>query len=114
VLLGFLEGDYARRAGLQSEAERRGAVLDVFGRLFGDRARRPERYIEKSWAEEEFTRGCYGCYMTPGGWTSFGEALRRPVGPVHWAGAETATIWNGYMDGAVRSGERAAKEVLEA
>jgi monoamine oxidase len=114
VLLGFLEGDFARRAGLQSEAERRGAVLDVFARLFGSRARWPEQYVEKSWAEEEWTRGCYGCYMTPGGWTSFGEALRRPIGPIHWAGAETATIWNGYMDGAVRSGQRAAQEVLSA
>ncbi|HEX8204471.1 MAG TPA: FAD-dependent oxidoreductase [Solirubrobacteraceae bacterium] len=114
VLLGFLEGDFARRAGLMSEAERRLSVLDVFGRLFGERARRPERYIEKSWAEEEWTRGCYGCYMTPGGWTSFGESLRRPIGPIHWAGAETATIWNGYMDGAVRSGERAAAEAMRA
>ena len=52
VLLGFLEGDFARQAGLQSEAERRSAVLGVFARLFGDRARRLERYIEKSWAEE--------------------------------------------------------------
>ncbi|HEX2085171.1 MAG TPA: FAD-dependent oxidoreductase, partial [Solirubrobacteraceae bacterium] len=114
VLLGFLEGDYARRAGLLSADERRRDVLDVFARLFGERARSAERYIEKSWAEEEWTRGCYGCYMTPGGWTSFGEALRRPIGPIHWAGAETATIWNGYMDGAVRSGERAAAEALRA
>ena len=30
------------------------------------------------------------------------------------AGAETATIWCGYMDGAVRSGERAAEETLDA
>ena len=114
VLLGFLEGDFARRAGLQGVDERRRVVLDVFARLFGERARRPERYIERSWAEEEWTRGCYGCYMTPGGWTSFGPALREPIGPIHWAGAETATIWNGYMDGAVRSGERAAAEALRA
>ncbi len=114
VLLGFLEGNHARRAGLLAPAERRAAVLDVFGRLFGARARTPERYIEKSWAEEEWTRGCYGCYMTPGGWTSYGSALRAPIGPIHWAGAETATIWNGYMDGAVRSGERAAAEALRA
>ena len=33
---------------------------------------------------------------------------------IHWAGTETSTFWNGYMDGAVRSGERAAKEVLAA
>jgi monoamine oxidase len=114
VLLGFLEGDHARRAGRMSAAERRATVLEVFGRLFGERARCPERYIERSWAEEQWTRGCYGCHMTPGGWTSYGSALRAPVGPVHWAGAETATIWNGYMDGAVRSGERAAAEALRA
>ncbi len=114
VLLGFLEGDYARRAGLQSEAERREAVVGVFARLFGPRARKVERYIERSWAEEEWTRGCYGCSMTTGGWTSFGPALRAPIGPIHWAGAETATIWNGYMDGALRSGERAAAEALRS
>ena len=112
VLLGFLEGDFARRAGLLGQDERREQVLDVFARLFGPRARSPERYIERSWAEEEWTRGCYGCYMPPGSWTSYGEALRRPVGPIHWAGAETATVWNGYMDGALRSGERAATEAL--
>ena len=37
----------------------------------------------------------------------------RTIGPLHWASAETASVWNGYMDGAVRSGERAAAEVLE-
>jgi len=42
----------------------------------------------------------------------FGEAIRAPVGRIHWAGAETATLWNGYMDGALRSGVRAAKEAL--
>jgi monoamine oxidase len=42
----------------------------------------------------------------------FGKALRRPVGRLHWAGTETADFWNGYMDGAVRSGQRAAKEAL--
>jgi len=114
VLLGFLEGEEARRAGLLDPAERRARVLDGFGRLFGARARAPQRYIERSWAEEEWTRGCYGCYLPTGGWTGFGPALRAPVGPLHWAGAETATVWSGYMEGAVRSGERAAEEVLAA
>lgn len=38
-------------------------------------------------------------------------ALCKPVGPLHWAGAETATVWNGYMDGAVQAGERASHEL---
>ncbi|HET8881374.1 MAG TPA: FAD-dependent oxidoreductase [Solimonas sp.] len=47
-------------------------------------------------------------------WLDYGEALRAPIGRLHWAGTETATIWNGYLDGALRSGERAAQEVMAA
>lgn len=113
VLLGFLEGRLARQWGARPANERRQAVLAGHARLFGERAARPERFVERVWAEEEWTRGCYGCLMTTGGWTEFGRALRAPIGALHWAGAETATVWNGYMDGAVRSGERAAAEVLD-
>ncbi len=114
ILLGFLEGRLARQWGGRPEAERREAVLTGHARLFGERAARPERFIERVWAEEEWTRGCYGCLMTTGGWTEYGSALREPIGPLHWASAETATVWSGYMDGAVQSGERAATEVLAA
>jgi monoamine oxidase len=112
VLLGFLEGRLARQWGARPAAERRDAVLAGHVRLFGRQAANPERFIERVWADEEWTRGCYGCLMMTGGWTEFGHALRAPIGPLHWAGAETATVWNGYMDGAVQSGERAATEVL--
>lgn len=113
VLLGFLEGRLARQWGARPAGERREAILAGHARLFGARAARPERFIERVWAEEEWTRGCYGCLMTTGGWTEYGRSLRAPIGPLHWAGAETATVWNGYMDGAVSSGERAAAEVLD-
>jgi monoamine oxidase len=112
VLLGFLEGRLAREWGARPAAERRDAILAGHARLFGERAARPERFIERVWAEEEWTRGCYGCLMVPGGWTEYGRALRTPVGRLHWAGAETAMVWNGYMDGAVQSGERACTEAL--
>jgi monoamine oxidase len=114
VLLGFLEGRLARQWGARDAAERRGAILAGHARLFGPKAAKAERFIERVWAEEEWTRGCYGCLMTTGGWTEYGRALREPIGPLHWAGAETATVWNGYMDGAVQSGERAATEALAA
>jgi len=114
VLLGFLEGRFARELGRLEAPERREAVIATFARLFGPRAARPERYIERQWAEEEWTRGCYGCAMPTGAWTGFGPALRDPIGPIGWAGAETATVWSGYMDGAVQSGERAAAEALAA
>src|ERR687894_1817229 len=114
VLLGFLEGAHARRAGKLPPDERRDLILSVLARFFGPRAAHPAEYIERDWAAEEWSRGCYGGRFGTGGWTGYGEALREAVGCVHWAGTETAEVWNGYMDGAVRSGERAALEVLSA
>jgi len=112
VLLGFLEGDEARRLGRASPDERRRAVLTSFARYFGPRAAAPAAYAELDWQREQWSGGCYGTLFGPNVWTRYGHALREPIGPVHWAGTETATIWSGYMDGAVRSGERAAAEVL--
>src|SRR5205814_5775747 len=108
ALVGFLEGRFARELGRAPADRRREAVVGALARLFGAEAGRPARYIERVWADEQWTRGCYGCYMAPGGWMAHGPALRAPIGTLHWAGAETATVWNGYMDGAVQSGERAA------
>lgn len=114
VLLGFLEGNQARAFARLDPASRRGAVVDCFSRMFGTRAAQPIDYIEKVWAADEWTRGCYGAFMPPNTWTAHGHALREAIGPIHWAGAETAVQSMGYMDGAVSSGERAAAEVLAA
>lgn len=114
VLIGFIEGEGGRQYGQKPPAEREAAVLNSFAAYFGERARKPVRYIEMAWASEEFTRGCYVGFTPPGVLTSYGAFLRKPVDRIHWAGTETAGYWNGYMDGAVRSGERAAAEVLAA
>ncbi|HWQ12584.1 MAG TPA: flavin monoamine oxidase family protein [Roseiflexaceae bacterium] len=112
VLLAFLEGNAARQLGRATQDERRQIVIACLCRAFGPRAARPLAYTDVDWAAEPWSRGGYAAYMPPGAWTSFGPALRRPVGRVHWAGTETATRWCGYMDGAIESGERAAREVL--
>ena len=111
VLLGFLEGRAAREAMDLSRDERRRIVSECFGRFFGPEAARPVDYVDKAWGADEWSRGCYGGFMPPGAWSDHGVALRQPIGPIHWAGAETATVWNGYMDGAVGSGQEAAHAV---
>ncbi|MBM7507856.1 monoamine oxidase [Nocardioides salarius] len=111
ILLCFLEGPAAREWSGRDAAERRQAVVDCLVGYFGPRAAEPVEYLERDWSTEEFTRGCYGAHFTPGTWTGFGSALREPVGRVHWAGTECSPVWNGYMEGAVRSGEATAAEV---
>lgn len=112
VLVGFLEGSHARKASLLSAQQRRQLVLDCLVKYYGPKAAHPFDVVEQDWNAEEFTRGCYGGRLGAGAWTEFGRALAAPVGRIHWAGAETATVWNGYMDGAIGSGRRAADEIL--
>jgi len=112
VLVAFLEGDEARRLGRDSAQARRSAVLGSLARYFGARAASPSDYIELDWQQERWTGGCYGTLFGPNVWTRYGHALTAPAGPIHWAGAETSPVWCGYMDGAVRSGEKAAAAVL--
>ena len=102
----------ARAAARRTSAGR--AVIDCFARIFGPRAASPDDYVERLWAEEEWTRGCYGCHMPTGAWTELRPRAARADRPAALGRApSTRTVWNGYMDGAVRSGEAAAAEVLE-
>ena len=112
VLLGFMEGNDGRRAARLPLEERRSAALECLVRYFGPEAAHPVEYLERDWMAEEFSRGCYGAHFTPGVWGDFGSALTEPVGLIHWAGAECSAVWNGYMEGAVRSGEETAHQVL--
>ena len=114
VLLAFLEGAAARQLNRVHPDERRAAVIGSLVDFFGPPAADPVEFVELDWSEEEWTRGCYGAHFPTGVWTQYGPALRAPVGRIHWAGTETATVWSGYMDGAVQSGERAAAEVVTA
>ncbi|QYB01111.1 flavin monoamine oxidase family protein [Rhodococcus sp. USK10] len=112
VLVGFFEGAHARTAALRTPAERRASAVATLTKLFGPAAGEPVDYLEQDWMAEEYTRGCYGGRLGAGVWTQYGAALSDPIGRLHWAGAETSDTWNGYMDGAIRSGHRAAAEVL--
>jgi monoamine oxidase len=114
VLMGFMEANDGRAAARLTPEARRAVAVDCFVRYFGPRAADPREYIERDWMAEEFSRGCYGAHFTPGVWGDFGAALAEPVGRLHWAGAECSPVWNGYMEGAVRSGERSAEDVLAA
>jgi monoamine oxidase len=114
VVFGFIGGNEARQFAPMSNSERRAAVLGNFKRYFGPKAAHPREYFETNWSQRNWTRGCPVAIAGPGTVTGYGSAIRKPVGNIHWAGTETSTFWNGYMDGAVRSGERAAQEVIDS
>ncbi len=113
VVFGFIGGDEARTFLGMSPAARRAAVLKNFTDYFGPEAQNARDYFETNWPGERWSRGGPVGIHRPGVLLPTGPALRQPIGRIHWAGTETSTYWNGYMDGAIRSGIRAAAEVAE-
>jgi monoamine oxidase len=112
IVFGFVGGDRSRAYARMSDGDRQAQVLKEFAVLFGAEALKPQAFFDTAWTAEQWTRGCPVGIAGPGTLLAYGPALRAPVDRIHWAGTETSNYWNGYMDGAVRSGERAAKEVL--
>ncbi len=113
VLAGFVGGAQNLKWGARSQAARRKAVLAQYVSLFEDnRFAHPIEYFDMNWPQQPWSHGGPTAIMGPGTLLRFGHALRTPVGRIHWAGTETSDFWQGYMDGAVRSGERAADEIL--
>jgi monoamine oxidase len=110
VLLCFIEGERAVQMSAAGKAARKEAVIASLVRFFGPAAASPLAYDDNDWTQEPWTHGYVGA-MPPGVMTRFGHALRAPCGRIHWAGAETADEWPGYIEGALRSGIRAASEV---
>jgi monoamine oxidase len=112
ILMGFIGGHEARTWEDRPANELQDAALQNLANYFGSQALSPQQVLTFNWSTEVWNRGCPVAVLGPGTLIDFGTALRTPVDRIHWAGTETSTYWNGYMDGAVRSGERAASEVL--
>jgi monoamine oxidase len=113
VIASFTFGPVAERFDALDPAERRRAVLDALTARFGPRAASPSEFIETAWWTEEWTRGCSMAHLHLGILSRYGPLIREPLGRVHWAGTETSTTSHGAIDGAVRSGMRAAAEILD-
>jgi monoamine oxidase len=112
VIASFTFGAVAERFDTLDAIDRRDAVLNALTTRLGRRAATPVDFVETAWWTERWTRGCSMAHLPPGILTRYGSLLRESFGRVHWAGTETSTTSHGAIDGAVRSGERAAAEIL--
>lgn len=114
ILNTFAVGPHAQALARLDLLERRRMIVAEMVTRFGPQAGGIRDFVEQEWAGEEWTRGCFMSHYAPGVMTQFGHLVREPVGRVHWAGTETSPVMNGFIDGAVRSGERVAEELVAA
>jgi monoamine oxidase len=112
AIMGFIEADEMRALDGVSEAEIRELIVSDLVHFFGPQAANVTQILVQRWDLEQFSRGGPVAYGPPGLLSKYGPSLREPAGKIHFAGTETAPYWTGYMDGAIRSGERVAAEIL--
>ncbi|WP_407663825.1 FAD-dependent oxidoreductase [Mycolicibacterium sarraceniae] len=79
---------------------------------FDEKAAAPVAFLDQDWSAKRYSDGGMLSHCPPGVLTEFGPATTKPCGRIHWAGTETSGVMHGWVDGAVRSSERAAKEVI--
>ncbi|KAJ5527764.1 flavin-containing amine oxidase [Penicillium frequentans] len=113
----FIVGERGRQWSKLSKAARHVEVWEQFSQAFGqfvDKIPEPANVLEMEWAKQAFFLGAPCPVMTPGTLTAVGTELATPFKNVHFVGTETSQVWRGYMEGAVRSGQRGGAEVVEA
>jgi monoamine oxidase len=113
AIMGFIEADEMRKFDAKSEDEIKAEVVKDFVNYFGPKAATPTLWVIQRWDNEKFSRGGPVAFAPPGVLTQYGSALTQQFEGIHFAGTESASYWTGYMDGAIRSGERVAKEILD-
>jgi len=114
VLTFFTYGDETVALGALPAEQRRELLLAELVERVGDaRIAEPADFVEFSWEDEAYTGGCFSGSFAVGTMHRWAAALREPWRGLHLAGTETADVWNGYFEGAVRAGEREARRVAE-
>ncbi|WAC92776.1 flavin monoamine oxidase family protein [Mycobacterium sp. Aquia_213] len=114
IMCIITEGPAARRLTALSEAEQKEILIGELVDRFGDKANAHREFHLQNWSIERYSGGGMISHAPTGVLTEFGYTLRKPCGRVHWAGTESSAVMCGWIDGAIRSGERAASEVTAA
>jgi len=114
ILNFFSGGATAVRAGNGTPEERaQDALRDLTRAYPGVAGLWNGRVIRNAWDRNPWSRGSYALLL-PGQYTAFHGVEDSIEGGVHFAGEQSSMDASGYMDGAVESGQRAAREVLAA
>lgn len=111
VLVG---GSPARNLDNLDQSSRIELLLGPLAQFLGPRVLEPLEWHEKAWHQDEFCGGGYMALPLIGTEEGFLPMPHEPVGKIHWAGTETAQSHPGYIEGAIQSGQRVAKEVEES
>jgi monoamine oxidase len=110
IITAYTGGDNARKLSALSDDERIHFVVTEIEKVFPGSSDLIENTATVAWLNEPYTRASYMA-LAPGEVTAHWKTLFEPAGRLFFAG-EHASVIQGYMEGAVESGQRAAKMIL--
>ncbi|CAI9717839.1 probable flavin-containing monoamine oxidase A [Octopus vulgaris] len=113
ALVGFVSVNRGTVGEEKNPEDRQVILLNILETYLGQNVRDFLEFQQKDWSTEPYNGGCFLKYLVPGSTRYFNQELREPFDRVHFAGSEAATVWCGFMNGAIQSGFRAAREVLQ-
>ncbi|MYR78587.1 putative ATP-grasp-modified RiPP [Streptomyces sp. SID5466] len=113
-LCTLVAGPEARALDGLDAGSRRQALLAPLVPHLGPDVLKPTGWHEKAWHRDEHAGGGYIVLPEPGTAEGIMPLSHAPLGNVHWAGSETADEHPGYLEGAIASGLRAAREIIDA
>jgi len=112
TLVGFVSDRNADDMFRLTAEERKERILESLSHYYGPEAKDPVVYYESDWGTEEWTRGAYAASFDLGGLHRYGADVRTPVGPIQFACSDIAGAGYQHVDGAIRMGRLAARNVL--
>lgn len=110
ILTAYAVGEKADVLAAQGERRRMEIITDDLRDFEPNAMDKAEEIASYSWQRDKFTRGAYALYR-PGQWFTLRPILARPHGKVLFAGEHIAD-WQGFMEGAVNTGEAAAGSLI--
>ena len=113
ILLAQPMGLHSRQVTGMSEKERISFALEQVETIFQGMRENFESGITKCWEEDEWARGAW-CYYKPGQFSWLLPHVARPEARIHFAGEHTSVWLGGWMQGALESGNRVAREINDA
>lgn len=112
LLVGYTKMSGARQIGALDEAQRLAVTLEAVTRVHPRLPREFEGGTSKCWDEDPWARGAWAI-SRPGDMRSLEPHIARPEGAIHFAGEHASPWHGGWMQGALESGQRAAREINE-
>ena len=111
VLISYAIGDKAPVIKNQSDAWKADMINMSLKTAFGDTKQFLEKQQDYYWGEDEFSKGAYAMYGV-GQWFGIMPILQRPFMRTHFAGEHLSDAWQGFMEGAIETGEAAAGKIV--